>query len=621
MWNLSIRNIGGIKSGNATLNSGVNIIQASNFQGKTSFMSSIQTIMGTTGLSGGGHPLTEGAEDGEIRLETEDGEYEITLTRSTGVDGDAISLSGNTFLTDDKDRHSARLFAFLGEDNPIRLAVRDGNEERLTQLLKKPLEIEDIDTKKETKKRLIVEREKKLAAAKKAAKKLPKAQEKVTQLENDLEDLRAKRDELEEKVEEDSEQKELRSDLSDKETELNSTKNRIERVENQIERKQSKLEEHKDELEALEIPSDPKHEGNLGEKRDRINELSLNINLLDDLFRSNRAIIDEGAVDLITDVERTLSGDEIACWVCGEPTNEETIMERLDEINEKKQNLQAEKSSLESEIEEIESRKKEIRKKKREEERLEDNIKSLNVGIEENEHEKEQLEKEAEALQQEVEALEAEYDEIEQDEEEDASELKRVQSEIGSKESKLEMAEERLERLEGEADGRKELQDEIDELKAELDELKGYEEAKLEEVTNQFEVAMSDMISKFAPGFESARLKRIKDNEETIKYEIIVAREGRETELNRLSEGERELIGIVTALAGYRTFNVNEDVPCILLDGLGQLAAEHIRNLIDYLEDTSEMLVTTAYPEAGEFEGTTLSPSDWDVISDQVQPA
>jgi hypothetical protein len=41
--------------------------------------------------------------------------------------------------------YCARLFAFLGEDNPVRAAVRNGDDDRPSELLQNPLDIEDID--------------------------------------------------------------------------------------------------------------------------------------------------------------------------------------------------------------------------------------------------------------------------------------------------------------------------------------------------------------------------------------------------------------------------------------------------------------------------------------------
>jgi len=89
--------------------------------------------------------------------------------------------------------------------------------------------------------------------------------------------------------------------------------------------------------------------------------------------------------------------------------------------------------------------------------------------------------------------------------------------------------------------------------------------------------------------------------------------------VNTLSEGEVELVGFIAAMAGYEAFEVADRVPCILLDDVGGLASDHLHALVEYLEDRTEYLVTSAYPEAGEFDGHTISPTDWTVVSDRKE--
>jgi DNA repair exonuclease SbcCD ATPase subunit len=137
-----------------------------------------------------------------------------------------------------------------------------------------------------------------------------------------------------------------------------------------------------------------------------------------------------------------------------------------------------------------------------------------------------------------------------------------------------------------------------------------------------FDEALEDVVEKFGPSFESARLEKHVDPDtgETADLELIIARDGREISVDALSEGEVELVGFIAALAGYEAFSVAERVPCMLLDDVGGLASENLRTLVDYLSAHTEYVVTTAYPEAGEFGGTVLSPNDWDIVSDQVTP-
>lgn len=615
MWNLEIENIGGIRSGETTLNQGANIVQASNFQGKSSLLSAIQTVMGTTGHFGEHHPLMEGASEGHVTLDMGDKTYTTTLER---VAGDNVSRGGETYLTEEEDQVSARLFAFLGEDNPVRAAVREKDEERLTKLLKKPLDLENINNRIDSLQREIVDFEDELSDAESAAEKLPPAQEKVTQLEKELKELREKRDELEQKVDEDAEQKNLREDLTNKQSNVESKKRRVEKLENQIERKGRQLNEKREELDELKIPDELVLDTDIDSKEDQLNNLELKIDLLGDLHRANKAVLDENELDLVTDVNRSIEGDTFECWLCGDETDKETVEENLKHLQEQQQSLREEQSSLEEEIKEIKQKKSEIDSKVHRESRLEANIKELKASIQDDKNDIAQIENQIESLEQEVEELEEEYKEAEQNEEEYSAELKTVQQKIGTKSNELERAERKLEQLETEAEDREAIEADIQVRKDELNDLRHHREQKYDEVKERFDDAIDDIINKFAPGFDGGHLKKKKTSNDTVKYEISVAREGRETRLHRLSEGEVELVGIAAALAGYRTFNVSERVPCFLLDGVGQLAAEHIHNMIDYLEDTTEVLVTTAYPEAGEFEGETVLPDDWEVVSNKT---
>lgn len=613
MWKLDIENIGGIRSGEASLDAGLNIVQASNFQGKSSFMSAIQTAMGTTGMYGQEHPLTEGADSGSVVLDTGDEEYQVSLNRETRT----VSRTGEPYLTDETDRVCAHLFAFLGEDNPIRSAVR--NREDLTELLQAPLNIEDINAQISSLQQERQDLQQELRNAENAANKLPEVQEEVTQLEGELEDLRVRRDELSEEVTEETGGESLSDKLGDKQGSLDNTNSTISRVESRIERKKQTLEEKEAELEDIEVPSEPEITANIDEKEERINSLTSKISLLEDLHRVNQQIIDDNEVDLVSDVERSITADEINCWVCGSETTTEDIEGRLDGIQDKIKSLRSEKSSLRSEVKSIQQQQREIEKKERERDRLEQTIGSIKADIREAEGELQQAQERQEDFEQEVSELKKE---VEEAEEELNEELTDVKAEISNKERDLKRKSSEIEDLESKADEADELEAERERLSEEITELRERKTQKQYELKEQFDQAIGEVIDKFAPGFDGAHLDvKTSPNGDIEGFELTVAREGRQTTLNTLSEGELELVGIVVAIAGYRTYDVDERVPAILIDGVGQLASDNLRNLTEYLEDASKILVTTAYPEAGEFSGKTISPSEWDVVSDRETAA
>jgi recombinational DNA repair ATPase RecF len=70
-----------------------------------------------------------------------------------------------------------------------------------------------------------------------------------------------------------------------------------------------------------------------------------------------------------------------------------------------------------------------------------------------------------------------------------------------------------------------------------------------------------------------------------------------EDTIETLSTSEREVVGIVLAVAGYLVHDVNETVPVLLLDAIESLDADRIQSLLAYLSDHTQYLVATAHPE------------------------
>jgi DNA repair exonuclease SbcCD ATPase subunit len=608
MWNLQVQNIAGIKRGNVEINQGTNVIQASNFQGKSSLIEAIQTVMGTTGGEFGDYNLTEGENSGHVLLETEEGEYRVELTKQG-----TISMDGDTYLTDKQDKVCARLFAFLGEDNPIRSAVRNDDSKALTEELQKPLEVERIDARvtklQEERKDIKAD----IRAVESAKEKLPKLQEDVTQLEKKLEELREQESELEEEVDEDNQQKEISNELSNKRSTLKTTQRKIDRIESRIETKESQLESKKSELEELESPTEPDEEVDIQNKKEKVSELNMQIELLSELYRTNKTVLDDNELDLVSNVRRGISGDSFTCWLSGDETTREEVTEHLNKLNEKRKKLSDERSDLQSEIDEIEEEREKARKARRKSDQLNTEIKELEMGIKEDKQELETQHEKLDGLKPEIEELEDQFEEVKQ---EKSEELSDVRTEIGSKENQLKRKQEKLEETEAETEQEEDLDSQLEELNDKITDLRKRRDKKNREIKDRFDTAFEEVVERFAPGFDGANL-RLDENENRFYIEV-VREEGRRTDIKNLSEGETELIGFITTLAGFRTFNVDERVPVMLVDGIGQLAAENIRGLINYLQESTEILVTTAYPEAGEFEGKTLNPDDWEVISNEI---
>jgi chromosome segregation ATPase len=611
MNQLDIKNIGGIYEATAQLENGVNIVQASNFTGKSSFISALQVVMGTTNLFDSTHPLTEGQNSGFVQFSAGEMSHEVTLERSPANE---ILREGSPVLESDEDQTCARLFAFLDENNPIRSRVREQRD--LTDVLQAPLDIEDIDGQIATLRRKRESKEEKLTTAQRAKENIPAVTDAIASLEEELESLRQKQKEFEAKVSDaTTDNGSLSDELASRRSEASKLERRISQLQTKISETEEQLTEKRTEKEELDIPDQPEPNAEVEDKEKRIDEIKLQVNLLEDLYQANQRVIEEGELSLVTAVDRSIVQDKFDCWLCGESTTTETVKTRLEALQDKVESLQEEQSTLESEIEKIEKRRRKFQEKKRKSVEIEEEIGDLVAQRDDAERDLTEAKERKSEVEEHITELESE---LERAETELSEKLTETKSEIKIKEQEIETQQDRLRELKNKREDIKSLNKEIDSIDAEIETLKNRKESKQRELKSEFDSAMATAIDHFAPGFDGARLD-IKTNKqnEIESFDLIVARDGRETTIDTLSEAEREIVGIIIAIAGYRTFDVSDRVPLILLDGVTQLAVDNLRLLCEHLSEDTEMLVTTAYPEAGTFDGNVIHPENWETISDE----
>ena len=613
MWEINIRNIGGIRSGNISVESGLNVIQGSNFQGKSSLIAAIQTVIGSTGHYDR-YPLTENTDSSSVTLETDNGTYEITISDgATGASPETVE----TYLTDETEQVAARLFAFLGENNPIRQAVRNGDD--FTELLLKPLDLEQLDDKIDALQQERQSIKQDIDEAENAVDQVVEIQQSVSQLETELGKLRSQREQLHTGTGNKDRVEELTEALSTKRDELERTKGQQRRLEDRLEQKRSTLETKKTELSNLDGPEDIDGTDDIERQRNQVAELDDTISFLEDLYRVNKNTLDEEMLSQVTAVERSLTEDSVACWVCGEETSVDKVDTQLTELKERLTGLREQRQQLQTEIEAVEQRRRKIRKQKQQRAELESQIADVETDIEDLTRDIKSAKKRKETLETEVEELETEVEEAEDDYNEALTDVK---TQIRTTERELKSSRERLNELEDKKEQLKELRETKTNLTAEIEHLRNEKDAKQRLLVAEFNEAIDDIVDQFAPGFDGGHLtaKRAAKTDEIESFDLVVAREGGETELNNLSEAERELVGLALTVAGFQAFNVGEMVPAIFVDGISQLAADHLHNLVEYLETENEMLVITAYPEAGEFDANIITPESWDVVSDKEVP-
>lgn len=589
VWKLAIENIAGIREGSAEINPGRNVVRGANWKGKSSFLQAIETIMGTR------TPLTEGMASGRVELETQKDRHTVELDRQNGT----IIRNGTPYLEAEYDRICADLYAFLDERNDIREAVRRG--ENLEELLTKPLDFENIEEEIADRKAERSQVETELQQARDAARRLPHLQEQVTQLKDELSDLEAERAEFDASTA-DGEDDERR-ELSELHAERSQTKQRIERLTDAVTRIEDKLSEVRTEYESLTVP-EKDVETELTELRERHESVRADLDLLRSVYSANKRVLDEGRVELLTNVERTLLTDELKCWLCGEETTEEEFRTNLAALSDKISSLESEANEYKKRTEELESQRREVREAQRKHDDLERQIDDLEAKL------SDRRESLASAEEREAE-LDQQISELEDVLEDHNDELANVKSELKRTETELESKQEKLARLDQQADQQSQLEAEYEQLSGEIEELRNRKTEIKQRTREAFDDAISDLLERFDISFETARL--------TSDFDLVVARNGRQANLDALSEGELELLGIVAALAGHDAFKVADQVPILLLDQLGSLSERNLSTLIEYLDDRAEFLVFTAYPEHDSFDEAVIDPTEWDVVSEDAR--
>jgi len=583
-YRLTVENVAGILHADAELTDGVNAVRASNWQGKSSFLAAIEAVFGV------GAPLTQGADDGRVELDTGDDRYAVELARSGGE----VTRSGRPYLTDDVDLACAELFAFLDETNDLRRAVRLGED--LESVLTRPIDLERIEARiaevRAERDRVATARER----VEERAARRPALAERVRELESRLEERREDAAAVERERPVDHARDEL--------AELQAERDRVEREVRRLEATEAhvgeSLADRRGELEDLDVPTANDVAAELERRESDLRDLERDADLLQSVYEANKRVLDEDRLSLLTDVSHGLETDALTCWVCGGETTREEVADALAAVDDRLGRLRERVADARSAVDRLEDRNREVERAKRRRSELTDLVGDLESRFAEVQADleaaRERLTELEAAIEERTEAAEASLDETA----EVRSERKYVEAELSDARGDLDAAERAAERVD-------ELDAEYDDLSAELTRLRTRTERVERETREAFSEALADLLERFDVGFETARL--------TDGFELVVARGGREAPLDALSEGERELLGIVAALAGHEAFDVAERLPVMLLDGHTGLEDANLHRLVDYLADRVEVLVLSAYPGYERFDGTELSPADWETVA------
>jgi DNA repair exonuclease SbcCD ATPase subunit len=349
----------------------------------------------------------------------------------------------------------------------------------------------------------------------------------------------------------------------------------------------------------------------------RERSLESTVNSLLSIIEFNEELLSEddlAGVEVDGDVAAELDPETqtVRCWTCGTSVERRAIDDRLDDLREVVDEKRRERNELRTDINELRSELRALRSTAQERESLESRIDDVEAEIDERTDRIERLEERQSELETRIEELEAKA--AESDDLRDSDLLERYQrlSELEYERGQLEG---RIESLESELESVREEADRLEAIEAELED----RESELASARNRIGDLEQSAVDTFNDHMETvldllayenvARVWIERKNESAVdqtvaesSFELHVVRSTAdgavyEDRVGHLSESEREVIGLVVALAGYLVHDVHESVPVMLLDSLESIDADRIAALIDYFSDFVPYLVVALLPE------------------------
>ena len=648
---LAVENVGGIDHTDLAFSPGVTVLAGRNATNRTSLLQALMTALGSEHVS-----LKGDAKDGRVELEIGDDTYTRTLDRRTETvsSGPAsISTGGEPYA---EDAELADLFAFLLETNEARQAV--ARSEDLRELIMRPVDTDalqaEIDQLESEKRDLDSE----IDGLDSLANRLPELEGKLDNLDDRIAEqrgtLEATEDDLEDADRDIEETREEKAELEAKLDDLGSARSAVEetRLDIESERKSiAALREEKKDLEGdldasgnedkdeRREPSSPaaaidEIESELAERRERVKDLETTINELQTIIGFNEDMLEgesasSAVLDTLRDGERGTGADgdraggltdqlvadsETVCWTCGSEVEQERIEATLDRLREVRADQFEQRRSLREEIEDLEARKSEIESRRREREQHQRELRTIEAEIDDRQARLEELQGEREDLEADVEVLESEVETLQGEEYSELLDLhkqaNRLEFELGRLQREREDTEEEIEEIETRLAEREDLEAQREEIQAELTDLRGRIERLEEGAITEFNEHMETVLdlldyANIARIWLERREREVREGRRKVTKSVFDLHVIRSTDsgatyedtVAHLSESEREVTGLVFALAGYLVHDLHESMPFMLLDSLETIDSERIAALVEHFSEYTDYMVVALLPE------------------------
>jgi len=618
---VAVEKVGGIDETAVSFDPGVTVLTGRNATNRTSLLQALMAGLGSEDVS-----IKGDADEAHVELSIGGETYTRTLTRQNGE----VYATGDPYLADPE---LADLFVFLLESNEARRAVELGAD--LREIIMRPVdtaaieaEIDELQDERDT-----VERQ--LEELDTLKRELPSLEQRRQELETEIEDKEAQLAETKAAIEDTDREvsatrdqeaeledaletfRDTRSDLEDVRYSLETERESISALETETEDRETEL---------AELPETPMAE--VGEIDDRIEtlrsrreELDATVNDLQKVIQFNEEMLDGTSSDVVAalrddpdDVTDQLVDDRVVCWTCGSDVDSESVEATVDRLRSLRTEKLQQRRDLQSEIDDLKTEKATYEDQRRQRSRIEERLERATDELERRRDRVEELVAERDRLEEAITDLEDEVERLQDETQSELLDLHReaneIEFELGQLGSDLEEVTAEIERIESQVDARESLQERREAIREETADLRTRIDRTETEAVEQFNDHMESVLSIL--DYENLERIWIERRQETVSqgrrtveqsvFDLHVVRstdDGTtyEDSIDHLSESEREVTGLVFALAGYLTHDIHETCPFLLLDSIEAIDSDRIARLVDYVADYADYVVVALLPE------------------------
>jgi DNA repair exonuclease SbcCD ATPase subunit len=312
--------------------------------------------------------------------------------------------------------------------------------------------------------------------------------------------------------------------------------------------------------------------------------------------------------------DQLLADKTVTCWTCGTTIDTHQIEATLDRLRSLREETLSDVNAGREDLEDRIDERNTLEDHQQQREQLDRRLTQIDAELDDNETALAALKDERETLTDEIDTLETAVEQQERDEytalldlhkaaNQLEFELDRLESDRDDVAAEITEIEERLEQQDDLEAQRADLQAELEDLRTRIDRI----EANAIENFNEHMETVLDILAyeNIARIWLERTEQTVREGRRTIEksiFELHVVRTtssgtAYEDTIEHLSESEREVTGLVFALAGYLVHDLYETVPVMLLDSLEALDADRIATLIEHMKDYAEYLVVALLPE------------------------